>query len=196
MLICKYCGSERKNKNSLAQHEIRCKSNDNRIINNGFKGKTHTEEVKRSLSIRAKLQHLNGELPGYPSSKGKKHTSETKEKIAKALVGNNNGLGRGKQTEYKGILFKSTWEAKVAEYLDEINVCWVYEEKNYLLDEKRSYRPDFFIYDENGVFVKLIEVKGYFRKENKDKFELFKEKYSDILVELWDKTVLKELNLI
>ena len=31
MNICKYCNSERKNKNSLRQHEIRCPSNPNRI---------------------------------------------------------------------------------------------------------------------------------------------------------------------
>lgn len=30
--ICKYCGKVCKNKNSLTQHEIRCKSNKNRIV--------------------------------------------------------------------------------------------------------------------------------------------------------------------
>ena len=30
---CKYCGKICKNKNSLAQHEIRCKENPNRIVN-------------------------------------------------------------------------------------------------------------------------------------------------------------------
>ena len=28
--ICKYCGKSCKNKNSLAQHEVRCKYNENR----------------------------------------------------------------------------------------------------------------------------------------------------------------------
>ena len=31
MYICKFCGKECKNKNSLAQHERRCKENPNRI---------------------------------------------------------------------------------------------------------------------------------------------------------------------
>lgn len=31
MYICKYCGKECKNLNSLKQHEIRCKENKNRI---------------------------------------------------------------------------------------------------------------------------------------------------------------------
>ena len=30
--ICKYCGKICKNKNSLAQHEVRCKENPNRIL--------------------------------------------------------------------------------------------------------------------------------------------------------------------
>lgn len=36
--ICKYCGRICKNKNSLAQHEIRCKENPNHIICYGNKG--------------------------------------------------------------------------------------------------------------------------------------------------------------
>lgn len=32
---CKYCNKECKNKNSLAQHECRCKDNPNRIVING-----------------------------------------------------------------------------------------------------------------------------------------------------------------
>lgn len=36
--ICKYCGRICKNKNSLTQHEIRCKENPNHIICYGNKG--------------------------------------------------------------------------------------------------------------------------------------------------------------
>ena len=36
MYYCKYCGSERKNNNSLKQHEIRCKCNPNRKIQNNI----------------------------------------------------------------------------------------------------------------------------------------------------------------
>ena len=46
MLYCKYCSRECKNNNSLAQHEIRCKLNPNKILintsgkNNGMYGKS------------------------------------------------------------------------------------------------------------------------------------------------------------
>lgn len=33
-LYCKFCGKECKNKNSLIQHEIRCKKNPNRLYTN------------------------------------------------------------------------------------------------------------------------------------------------------------------
>jgi hypothetical protein len=38
-MFCKYCGKECKNENSLKQHEIRCKSNPNRIFVNTSKWK-------------------------------------------------------------------------------------------------------------------------------------------------------------
>ena len=37
-MVCKYCGKECKNQNSLSQHEIRCKENPNHIICLGNKG--------------------------------------------------------------------------------------------------------------------------------------------------------------
>jgi hypothetical protein len=42
----------------------------------------------------------------------------------------------------------------------------------------------------------LVEVKGYFREENKIKFEMFKREYPDVAVELWDGKVLKQLGII
>lgn len=111
------------------------------------------------------------------------------------MRGNNYGKGRGKRTIYNGITFKSTWEAKVAKYLDDRGIRWNYEEQEFVLNERQSYRPDFFIYA-NDSFVKLIEVKGYFREENKKKFQKFKNKYPHIQVELWDKKVLKNKAII
>lgn len=185
-----------KSNNSLAQHIIRCIANPDRIkCESGFKGKRHSAEARAKLSKLATEQHANGKGVPPPGWSGKKHSDITKQKIAAKLVGNTNGFGRGKRSEYNGIVFRSTWEAKVAEYLDKNCIEWKYEEKAFLLEGNKSYRPDFFIY-ENGVFVKLIEVKGYFRESNKLKFDMFKIMYSHIEVELWDKLVLKQLSLI
>jgi hypothetical protein len=39
MLLCKHCTSERKSKNSLIQHEIKCPSNPERKYSSGMLGK-------------------------------------------------------------------------------------------------------------------------------------------------------------
>jgi hypothetical protein len=195
-MICIYCGKECNTNVSLVQHQIRCKNNPTRIeCKSGFKGKTHTTEIRKKLSEISKELHQKGICVNPPSWSGKTHTEQTKKQLSKSMVGNTNGVGRGKRTKYKDIWFKSSWEAKVAKHLDDQSIVWKYEETCYMLEGNKSYRPDFFIY-ENGLFVKLIEVKGYFRKENREKFDMFKQLYSDITIELWDKKVLQELKLL
>jgi len=193
---CVYCGKECKTNVSLAQHSIRCNDNPSKIVcKSGFTGKTHTLKVRNYLSQLTKEKHQLGQLCPPSGFAGKTHTVNTKMKISSGMVGNRNGLGRGIRTEYNGIVFRSSWEAKVAKYLDKHRIEWKYEENFYMLEGNKSYRPDFFIY-QNDELVKLIEVKGYFRKENKEKYDMFRKMYSDIKIELWDKQVLKELHLI
>lgn len=197
---CPHCKKLCKNENSLRQHSIRCKENPNAIQvkpSYGNKGKKHSEGTKKQIREKVNLAYAEGRLfpPVGGNWKDKRHREESKAKISVAMVGNTNGKGRGKRTEYNGITFRSTWEAKVAEYLDLNNISWKYEESYFKLNGNKSYRPDFFVY-ENGNFTKLIEVKGYFRKENKEKFEEFKQLYPEIDIELWDKNILKEMNIL
>lgn len=98
-------------------------------------------------------------------------------------------LFRRRNIIYDDIHFKSSWEINVAKFLNENNINWKYENISYSLDDVRSYTPDFSIY-ENDVLKKHIEVKGYWRKENKEKFEEFLNKYPDIIIEVWDKKIL------
>lgn len=174
------------------------KSNTGRTAwNTGKTIETDPRVKKNSKSMTVTLKRLHKEnLLTTPSFLGKSHSEETKKKIAKSMKGNNFGRGRGKITFYKNIKMKSTWEAEVAKYLDAQNISWKYEEKIFSLSPTQSYRPDFFIYDSNGNFIKLIEVKGYFRKDNIKKFSLFQKQYPDIIVDLWDHTKLLKLKLI
>lgn len=107
------------------------------------------------------------------------------------MKGNGNGATtfRRQKIEYKGIIFKSKWEVNTARFFDNNNIEWKYEDRLYDLSETTSYRPDFSIYEE-GRFLKHIEVKGYWRKDNKEKFDKFRNMYPDVKIEIWDKKVL------
>ena len=140
----------------------------------------------------SKLMEQSIKLSGRRVGSFVKHTEETKERIAQSMRGNNNGKHRGdRQSYYQNIRMDSSWEVKVAEYLDQNNIKWKYSQTVFNIDDKRSYRPDFEL--DNGNF---IEVKGYWRKENLDKFNDFKKKFPDIVVDIWDKIKLKELKIL
>lgn len=85
----------------------------------------------------------------------------------------------------------SSWEVKVARYLDDNSIDWNYGSIAFPLDEKRSYRPDFVL--ASGV---VIEVKGYWRPENKAKFDQWRALYPNVTAEVWDKPKLKSLGIL
>lgn len=159
---------------------------------NWSKGKTFKEIYgeERAKEIGNKIsKKLVGNSTGKCSTPEKEE--ERKRKIALSMKGNKNGSTsfRRRNIIYKDIHFKSSWEINVAKYFDENNIIWEYENINYSLSDTRSYTPDFSIY-ENDHFIKHVEVKGYFRKENKEKFEEFQRLYPDVIVEIWNKKVL------
>lgn len=55
MFVCQYCGKECKNKNSLAQHEIRCKQNPNRIVSPFVKYNKSNKKYKNHFDKANKL---------------------------------------------------------------------------------------------------------------------------------------------
>lgn len=101
--ICKYCGKQCKNKNSLAQHEIRCKENPNRliIISNFIK----YSEKRRKLNIKSENQYTKAKRLGLSKpelseetknrlrelNKGRKVSEETKQKISNTQKNNYKG---------------------------------------------------------------------------------------------------------
>ena len=141
--ICKYCGKECKNKNSLAQHEIRCKYNPNRISLEYLKYRDQTN-IKRNPSNQfIKAKKLGLPIPKVSEEtkikiskvwKGRKHSEESKRKISKEMqrivrenpesYSASNVNGRVKKVEYNGIILDSKWEVIVAKYLDSNNIEW------------------------------------------------------------------------
>lgn len=181
MFVCKYCSIECKSQKSLTGHECRCTNNPNRI--------EQWNSGKTGLQI-AWNKGLQGTFTGL------QHSEESKQKISQALNGNQNANHRGdRQSYYKNIRMDSSWEVKTAQYFDNNGIEWKYNVRGYVLSDGRVYYPDFFIYND-GVFEKLIEVKGYFRESNRLKFEMFLNEYPDVKIELWTKQELKERKII
>lgn len=92
---CKYCGKECKNKNSLTQHELRCKKNPNKlksgiefynesthdVWNKGLTKETDARVLKQSITI--KNRYKNGDI--LPYFLGKKHSNESKKKLSESM---------------------------------------------------------------------------------------------------------------
>lgn len=87
---------------------------------------------------------------------------------------------KGKWTWYKGIHFRSTWEAEFAKELDNKNLDWEYEPKRFILSNGQRYMPDFYVKSED----KYYEVKGYWWPKSKKKFNLFLSEYPEINIEV------------
>jgi len=160
--------------------------------NKGLSKETDSRIAQTASTIKQKYK--DGLLKG--SHKGKHLDPEHRAKISERMMGNTNAHHRGdRQSFYKDIRMDSKWEVGTANYLDSIGFSWKYGATGFKLSSGNYYYPDFFIYKDNCL-EKIIEVKGYFRQANKEKFNLFLLEYPNIKTELWDKNVLIKLGII
>lgn len=72
--------------------------------------------------------------------------------------------------EYSGILMRSTWEVKFAQYLDEHEILWKYEPTRFDLGDC-TYTPDFLLTDDESYW----EIKGWFDSRSREKARRFRE---------------------
>jgi hypothetical protein len=115
---------------------------------------------------------------------------------AKERKGNNNPMfgkiaHHGKWVKYKGIKMRSTWEVKYAKWLDKQGTKWQYESKTFDLGNT-TYTPDFYL-PETDTYV---EIKGWWRDDAKEKFELFRKKYYSMNIILLMKKELKKMGIL
>ena len=82
------------------------------------------------------------------------------------------------------------WEAKVACWFNERYIDYLWQPKTFKMPNGKTYRPDLYIIDWN----KWIEIKGYFRESSRKKWEWFQTIMPNS--ELWDKSKLKELDIL
>lgn len=196
MFICKYCGKECKNKNSLAQHEIRCKENPNKIQLPESNFIKYNKDIKSGK--RTKLysnQYIKAELLGLPKPEvsaeirmkcgngGKNQIWDAErrcrhsESMKKAVKDHpmsyscNFVNGRTPRLEYNGVILNGSWELMVAKYLDFNNIKWERPSIpfEYIWENKTHlYYPDFYL-PEYDIY---LEVKGYERERDKCKWKV------------------------
>lgn len=200
-LFCKYCGKECKNKNSLVQHEIRCKCNPNKCNmditpREGFNNKGRvawnkglTKEINDSIKKQSETFKKNEQLGLHTNKynpmcdeKSRKKLSDTC--LRKSKEGTwHTSLAKNMHINYKGTDLHGTWELKYAQYLDAKGVSWerCKDRFTYIFDDKtRYYTPDFYLVG----LDKYIEIKGYATKKDYAKWTQFpKDKTLEVLME-------------
>ena len=200
---CKKC-DRRLYKNSKGGVHARCTPN--KCIQCGKIKKTsigqRCSSCHSSYVSKGKVVSKETRVKISNSRMGKKASKETRMKMSESHMGSKNamygkspvkGAGRGKRTYYKGICFRSTYESKVAKWLDDNNYEWCYE-KYRIYFEERTYLPDFFIY-QNNKLLSIIEVKGYLSLEQKHFLDNVKKNiYVDF--EIWNKEVLENKGIL
>jgi len=131
---------------------------------------TTTKEFSKRRSDDQKGKNNN--MYGKPNKWGN-HTKEAKIKISNTHKGRLNGMfGKSpcwKKIKYNNIWMRSTWEVAYAKYLDKNKIKWLYELKTFDLGEY-SYTPDFYLPKTD----EYIEIKGYMRKKDLIRMNLFK----------------------
>jgi hypothetical protein len=127
-----------------------------KYLSNSDNLKKHAEYTKNSwLNEKTRKLRLTKERAQKISNTEKKQYAEGKRKppfVKNAMY--------SKITKYNNVIFRSTWEAKVAKWLDKNNIKWIYESKECIvkLPIGSIYIIDFYLPEIN----KYIEVKGIF----------------------------------
>ena len=155
----------------------------------GHKGIVHTAKTRKKLSEINKGKKLSEATKKKigEAGKGRIVSEETRRKMRERFLKPGYvypKCGHGKRSYYQSpyqdrICFRSSYERKYAEFLDENGIDWLYEPKNFDLNTT-TYLPDFYLID-SGVF---IEIKGYMGKDAQMKIDLFRECFPEEVLEV------------
>jgi len=92
---------------------------------------------------------------------------------------------------YKNTWMRSSYEIAYAKFLDKSNIRWEYESKRFDLGNT-TYCPDFYLPETD----EYVEIKGWWWKVAKRKFELFKKIFPAIKIKVLMKLDLQRLGII
>lgn len=185
MFICKYCSNERKNGNSLRNHERLCNLNP-------LKQTTPFQNVDFQKTMNRDNQYTKAKKLGLPAPEpsekqkfpnflGRKHTKEAREKISKALTVNNKG-GKCQWYDVDGIKVQGTYERDFVVELNKRNILWEKLKTHKHTFEYlhngiiKRYTPDFYIPHLNLY----VEIKGRWWGDGEEKFKCVLDQYPNL----------------
>lgn len=96
----------------------------------------------------------------------------------------------GYSVYYKGIRFRSTWEVRIAKWLNDRGVAWDYEAKSFKVGDG-FYIPDFWI----ESFGCYWEIKGWLTDKAERKIKTFRETYPEIPLVVVDGKMLRAMGI-
>lgn len=187
-------------------------------MSKAHKGKTHSPEAKAKIS-KAQMgnTHAKGHFPSQEtlakmseavsrSNRERPLTPETRAKrsfnAAKLMAEGRIGPKLGKCLEYTTkegeiITLRSSWEIKVATFLDQSGWIWAYEQAP-ITHNGESWLPDFFVYNTQGKLVKIIEVKGWLRPKIGERLVRLRDYLASqgIELEIWNQEKLEQLGIL
>lgn len=195
MLLCRYCNNERKNENSLRNHERLCKNNPSRQCS-PFENSEIQSKIDRQNQY-TKAKELGIEAYGKQSAEAKEKISklnkdrgqsiEAKAKLSK--IAKERGLGGhiSKQQIFfekkngEVVYLQSSYEIKFASILEELQIEWTRPSPLVWIDsngEDHKYYPDFKIGN------KFFDTKNdYLAIKDADKIERVS-KQNNVVVEI------------
>lgn len=88
------------------------------------------------------------------------------------------------------LICKGSYEKRVVEHLNKNKVNYQWQPEFFSMPDGRKYLPDMFLVDDNL----WVEIKGYFRKDAKEKWDWFHKEHPNS--ELWDERKLRSMKII
>ena len=153
-------------------------------------GRFGVENPQQNKQVREKTKQTNLERYGVGN------VSNSKEISIKQAKSQNKSYTLIHWKTGEEVVCVGSYELRVVEFLNKNKIDYRWQSEIFEMIFKtelgniKTYRPDLFLIEQNL----WVEIKGYFRKDAREKWDWFHEKYPNS--ELWDKFKLKEKGIL